>query len=99
VDTGARFETGIVEDLRARASFHHFRTEDETETGERTLGSEVDVVLAWRAHAYVTLEALYGIFLPGSAMRDVQEARQPTVLLPGTLGPEHQVFVTLDARF
>jgi hypothetical protein len=100
VDLGGRVGSDIVPRLRAHVDFHHFRTEDPTPDGEQTLGNELDAVLMWNLHDYVTLRTVYGLFLPGAALRSVRQARNPTAFpLPSGLRTEHQAFTTLDVSF
>lgn len=90
---GQVFAMPIAKKLKAMASVHWFSTVEKAANDEKNLGLEIDVKVIGIINQWVQIRALYGIFLPGEAMRAVRGI--PT----GTdLSPEHFVYVTTDVK-
>lgn len=94
VDLAVRAETDVVPRLRAGADVHSLSTYDRASDGERHLGEEIDVRVAWAAADYVTVDAFYGLFIPGKAIG-------PTLDYPGgtLLHPDSLVYLTTNLQF
>jgi hypothetical protein len=99
VDLGGQLGSDIVEHLRAHADFHHFRSEDETPSGEQTFGNELDLSVRWDIHDHVSLRGTYGHFWPGAAVRHVLAGADPTAQPAVDLESEQLVFTTVDVVF
>jgi hypothetical protein len=72
IDLGGRAETRIIGNLRARVDGHYFRSFHADATGSAELGVELDFELSYQANDYVSVDGLYGLFLPGDVMRTVK---------------------------
>ncbi|MFW5738799.1 MAG: alginate export family protein [Myxococcota bacterium] len=93
VDVGGRLGASATDEVALHADFHHLRSAEATPAGARVFGNEVDFKVQWTAMDEVAVRALYGIFLPGDAIRapnGIDEAAD--------LEPEHLGYLTLDVR-
>lgn len=91
-DAGGRLATTLTEDLQANADFHHLRAV-ESSAGDDVFGNELDLKVEWAAMSKVNVHLLYGIFLPGDAMR-ARKGYDASV----DMTPEHFGYMTLDMK-
>ena len=93
VDAGAGVGALVATGLTAGAELHWFTSmRPDLATDSSALGEEVDVKLTWAVKKGLWLQALYGVFAPGEAIRAL---RVPATT--GTLALEQMLFVTVDA--
>lgn len=93
VDAGAGGSALVAEGLTAGAEwhwFHSYRPDLKTKSSE--LGHEIDVKATYAVRKGLWLQAVYGVFMTGDAMRNL---RAPTV--SGPLQVEQMLFLTVDA--
>lgn len=90
-DVGGGLGASATDALTLHADFHHFRSAEAAAGGARAFGNEVDFKVQWAAMENVAVRALYGLFLPGDAMRAPQDLDDTT-----DLEPEHLGYLTLD---
>ncbi len=95
MDIGGRLSASFSKTLKANVDVHHLRSTESDPAGENVFGNEVDAKLQWAAMEHLTLRGLYGLFLPGEAMRTAS-AKAPAT---GDLSAEHFAYLELDTRF
>lgn len=93
VDAGAGGSAQLTDGLTAGAEWHWFHSaRPDLKTKSTDLGHEIDVKATYAVRKGLWLQAVYGVFLTGDAMRNL---RAPTV--SGPLQVEQMLFVTVDA--
>ena len=91
VDLGGQLGASASEDVKLNADFHHLRSAESSQAGDNVFGNEIDFKVQWAAMEHVAVRALYGIFLPGDAIRAPKKYSQEV-----ELKPEHLGYLTLD---
>ena len=83
----------ITKKLKVHADLHHLRAAEKTKTGESVFGNELDFKVVFGLMEHVSLRALYGVFLPGEAMKT------PKKIAPSkSIDTEHLGYLTLDLK-
>ncbi|PIE19247.1 MAG: hypothetical protein CSA66_02650 [Proteobacteria bacterium] len=87
VDLGARLRLAPAEPVSVAVTAHLLSAQQDR-GAEGSYGTEIDVKAAWAASKHLTLDVMYGLFLPGDGLT-----------LGGDSDPEHFVYMTADAAF
>lgn len=88
MDVGGRVSLKPHAKVTTGLDFHLFQAMDESPSGDKGFGQEVDARVDWKAQEALTVALLYGVFLPGDLMKT-----------PGHDTPEHAVYLTTDLAF
>ncbi len=94
IDAGVGLGVVPAKALKASLTGHLMRTTKSDAAGASDLGIEVDTKIVWSVAQDVQLRALYGVFLPGEAMRTSKE-----IAAPAALAVEHFAYLTCDVGF
>lgn len=93
VDIGGRIALQPHDRIALNVDLHLMSGASADANGERNFGTEIDTKLKLEVMDKVALRILYGIFLPGEAMRTARG------IAPGAdLSVEHLIYATLDVK-
>lgn len=92
VDLGGRITVTPLPKLLLNADLHQFLSA-EAVNGESTFGTEIDLKAVVSVYENLSLDAMFGVFIPGEAMRAVKGHADTVDLSPETLA-----YTTLDLK-
>ena len=64
MDMGGRAQVAPLAGLLLFVDYHHFELAQKDAYGAATLGNEVDILARYRINAHLTLEGVFGVFVP-----------------------------------
>lgn len=94
MDIGAKVVARRLGPAKLFVTFHQLMAATADARGESTFGQEIDVKIAAKVAESIGVRALYGVFVPGEAMRTARG-----IATGITLHTEHFAYLTLDAQF
>lgn len=92
MDIGGRASLKPSDTVSAHVDYHLFQTVEADPAGEKALGSEINAKIAWKATDLWTVRTVYGVFLPGNAIKTVRG-------LKADPEKEHFGYLTSDVKF
>lgn len=88
LDVNGTFGMSVVDELVLSSAYHWFASAVDRRDGRFTFGHEVDLKAVFRPWRFLTVDLVYGLFIPG----DVWKATRGEDL-------EHFAYATVDTRF